>query len=167
MTDERSTEERGLTRLRLGYALRVADSASGDSVLSLQDRDGRLLMRLTLTSDGPVLEIESRSLAITSHGPLRLDCERMEINAERDVTIRAQHLRQEVREDAALAAGGLITTEGLAQHHRARLGDMTLRANDDVCLDGERVRLNSPQPARPVPPEDLAVALPVLPAAKR
>jgi hypothetical protein len=127
---------KALTRLRHGYSVAVSERAAAD-VVSLQAPDGRMLLRLVLTEAGPLVEIESQALSVKARGPLRFDCQRLEINAEEDVAIRA---------------GGALRAEAHAHHLEARLGDITLAANDDVCLDGERVRLNSPKPARKVLP---------------
>jgi hypothetical protein len=121
----RRPASKALTRLQHGYSLAVTRRAT-DDVLSLQSADGRMVLRLVLTQSGPLLEVQSQALSVSTRGPLRFDCQSLEINAEKDVAIRSA------------------------------LGDIKLHANDDVCLDGERVRLNSPRVASPVPPTPLA-----------
>ena len=42
-------------------------------------------------------------------------------------------------------AGGTIQTEAFSHRLESRTGDFEIEANDDVLLNGERVRLNSPR----------------------
>jgi hypothetical protein len=139
-----AVEPRAIARLRHGYVVRVEDSGSADTV-TLQADDGRLLLRIALTAEGPVLEVQSHALTVATRGSLRLDCQRFEVNAREEVAIRAQRLVQEVRGDIGSVAGGAITSEASAQSHRALAGDLALAAKDDVCVDGGTVRLNSPK----------------------
>ena len=42
----------------------------------------------------------------------------------------------------SLTAAGDLTTQGRTQTIVADLGDVKVKANDDVCLNGERVLVN-------------------------
>jgi len=131
---------------RAGYSLESLAGPRGD-VLSIKAPDGKIFLKITLLPEGPAVELQSVSLAVAASGDLSLDCRRLAINAEDGVAIRTGgDLVQAVQGDVRVAAGGIIDTEGHAQHLRARRGDVQLTANDDVALDGERVRLNSPKP---------------------
>ena len=105
-----------------GYGMVVADDRK---MLRLTAPDGRVCLQIVLGPDGPAVQLSAASLAIAADGDVSVDCERFHVNA-----------RQE------------IVTEAVAQHHRARLGGIDLVANDDVCLTGERVRLNDPRATR-------------------
>jgi hypothetical protein len=141
------------TLLRSGSGYVVAAERGPDAdVLTVSAPDGRLCLSIQLRPEGPLVEVQSQSLRLVSTGELRLDCERLTINAERQTSIQTGELRQVVGGDVSLRAGGVIDTEGHAQHLRARLGDLELTANDDVSLDGERVLLNTPKSAAPAWP---------------
>ena len=103
-------------------------------MLQLRAPDGRICLKITLTPSGPEVEIASAALSIATSGDVKVACERFAVDA---------------RGGIALRAGGDLETEGFAQRHRATRGDITLKANDDVTLDGERVRLNSPKDLSP------------------
>jgi hypothetical protein len=135
-------------RSRAGYTIRAASDAGGELV-TLRAPDGRLCLKIALLPDGPVVEAYGQSLRLASAGELRLDCERLAINVRQEATIQAGELRQTVAGDVRVSAGGAIESEASRQHLRARVGDIALEANDDVCLDGERVRLNSPKSLPP------------------
>ncbi|MCY1060896.1 MULTISPECIES: hypothetical protein [Nannocystis] len=130
---------------RAGYSLESLAGPRGD-VLSIKAPDGKIFLKISLLPEGPAVELQSVSLAVAASGDLSLDCRRLAIHAEDGVAIRTGgDLVQVAQGDVRVAAGGVIDTEGHAQHLRARRGDVQLTANDDVALDGERVRLNSPK----------------------
>ena len=118
-------------------------------MLSVIGQDGTVCLRMTLGKDGPVVEMRTRSFKLAATEELRLDCDRMEINANRQVSIRSASLEQTITDDIRVRAGGVIYSEAHAQRIEARLGDIELRANDDVALEGEQIRLNSPRPGQP------------------
>ena len=136
-----------------GYTVSSQDRGSdGAGILTITAPDGRLCLRVQLRPEGLVLDVEGQAIRLASAGQLRLDCDSLAISAAREVSIETGALRQVVGGDVSLQAGGVIDSEGHAQRLRARLGDIELAANDDVSLDGERVRLNSPKTAGPVWP---------------
>jgi hypothetical protein len=137
-----------------GYQVRSIESGAspGQDLMTVTAPDGRLCLSIALRPEGPVVEVYAESLRLASHGVLRLDCDRLEINAARETVLRTGALQQDVAGDVRTRAGGVVDVEAHAQHLRARLGDIELRANDDVSLDGERVLLNSPRPATRVAP---------------
>jgi hypothetical protein len=124
--------------LRSGYVVDVQDGA-GVETLSLQAPDGRLCLTIRLEPEGPVLEVSAAAVSVQAERELRLGCRRFEVEAEDDIVLRA---------------GGAVHTTGFEQKLEATGGDVHIEANDDVRVDGERVRLNSPY----APPADPAMA---------
>ena len=140
-----------LVRSRTGYRV-AAGRDSGHEELTVIAPDGRLCLRIRLLAEGPVIEVQSPSIHMVSTGALRLDCESLTVNAEREIALNAGgRLQQTARGDVRVQAGGAFDCEADAQRLWARLGDLTLEANDDVSLDGERVLLNSPKSVAPAP----------------
>jgi hypothetical protein len=119
VADEARTE----VTLRGGYRVETSESAA-DSRLDVYAPAGGIILRMRLLPEGPVLEIEGVSLSVATRGDLRLSAERLLLTA---------------RGDAEIACGGNLTL-------RAETGDVRIKANDDVRLDGERIALNSPDP---------------------
>jgi hypothetical protein len=152
-----------IATLASGYRL----TSSGPSVreqdlITLTAPDGRVCLSVALRPEGPLVELHAQSLSIASDGVLRLDCDRLEIQAPGGTSINTGSLVQDVAGDVRTRAGGVIDSEAHAQRLHARRGDVALLANDDVTLDGERVRLNSPREATLVPPGAPAPALPAI-----
>lgn len=135
-----------------GYQIRAFGDGDRE-LITVTAPDGRLCLSITLGAQGPVVEVHAQALRFASQGLLRLDCDRLEINAARDTTLRTGALVQEVAGEVRTRAGGAVDVEARSHRLCSRLGDIQLSANDDVSLDGERVLLNSPRPATPVAPE--------------
>jgi uncharacterized protein (DUF2345 family) len=131
-------------QLGSGYSLEVvaadAGSVGAHEQLVLTAGDGKICLRVTLGPDGPAVSIEAASLSIQSRGAMHL--------AGREVSIESE-------EGLRLRSGGAISIEAdqamslkaREQHLEATHGDVHVEANDDVRLDGERVRLNAPDAA--------------------
>jgi hypothetical protein len=98
--------ELALRPLRHGYAVSVEDGGSND-VLALRSEDGRIVLRIALTPQGPLLEVQSPSLTLSTSGTLRVDCERFEVNARQEVAIRGGQ-EVSVQSDQALRLDGDI-----------------------------------------------------------
>jgi hypothetical protein len=131
-----------------GYRV-AAQKVDGSDLVTVTAPDGQLCVSIRLSPDGPMVEVRSPSIRLVSSSELRLDCETLTVNARREAVLRTGKLQQIVDGDALLLVEGALEHEAREQRLRARLGDLQLTANDDVCLDGERVLLNSPKPAEP------------------
>lgn len=120
-----------------GYVLET-DVAPAAETLRILAPDGRICLKVTLTPEGPVLELSGVSLAVSAQRDIQIDCERLDIRARQALSLHTGG-------DLSLTASGELRSEALAQHHEATLGDLEMHANDDVMLHGERIRLNSPR----------------------
>lgn len=147
-----SEEESKLPALLHGYAVRVPQ---GDLV-EIVAPGGELCLSIRLGPTGPIVEIRAAALQVATQGDLVLDCNRFEVNARQNIAlISAGGIVQDAHGDVVIRADGEIASEADGQQHRARRGNVDIRAHDDVMLDGERVMLNGPR-AFAVPPVDLS-----------
>lgn len=133
-----------------GRWLEAELDGSGADVLRIRAADGQCVLTVRVTDEGPVLSF--------SGATLQLDARRLEIACE-DLSLR-------VGGTAAIDVGGSVDTRvaGRASHRidgdlhttarsmelAAHPGSITLEANDDVALKGERVLLNSDDPPMPL-----------------
>ncbi len=116
----------------------VVDVQAGPSeALRIVAPDGRVCVTIELTEKGPAVHIEAASLSVASRGPLALSARSVELAAEEDVVLRAGG-------DIKLTAEGKLTSTAFEQDLVATHGDVRIEANDDVRVEGERIRLNSP-----------------------
>ena len=141
MTTKKRASDRRVD-LHAGYALTLQGKDKKE--LRLEAPDGRLCLSIILTPEGPKVELVAAALSIATEGDVALACDTFEVAARQDIVLDAGG---EIR----ARADGPLRTEALAQQHRATLGNIELTANDDVSLEGERVRLNSPSTLSALP----------------
>lgn len=116
------------------YQLLLTRHADHES-LEVRDGAGAVTLSLQLTERGPVLRIEGAALVLQVSGELALEAEHLRLHGTRSVSLTAGG-------DLQLEAAGDLSSRARIQHIEATLGDVHVRANDDVRLDGERVRVN-------------------------
>ncbi len=117
-------EERIL--LRHGKLLQVTSEQEHDRVV-LIGKTGRIELTLEITESGAKVVVDAADLAIRAKNKVAVECDTFEVSARQFVARATQSATIEAP-DAAMHA-----TEG----------DLSLRANDDVKINGERVLLNS------------------------
>lgn len=105
------------------------------NILNLFSSDGRVSLSVHVTADGPVLRIGADRLTIQSEGDLTIDAPHLSLNSRRGITLSTGG-------DIDMAADGEIRTKGRSQTIDADPGDVRITANDDVRIDGERIRMN-------------------------
>jgi hypothetical protein len=113
----------------------VIEHREADDTLQLYGSDGRLTLTLRITPDGPVLLVEGADLAIRATGALAIDAQRVAIRGRDGVVLHSDG-------DTCVSAAGSLELTAERQQLRATRGDVSVYANDDVVLDGERVRMN-------------------------
>lgn len=105
--------------------------------------DGATELSVRLTREGPVLELRGASIEIEATRAVAVRCERFELAAREAVVIASGgELRETAAGDHALVVGGRSSTQAHAVAITARLGNVDVKANDDVELHGERIYLN-------------------------
>jgi hypothetical protein len=121
-----------------GYGLTV--HTNGGEKLELHAPDGRVCrvcLRVVLTKEGPMVELETASLSIVSHGSMHLAGRDVKIDAADALSIRSGG-------DVRIESLGDLSTKALSQTIEASRGEVRVKASDDVRVDGERIRLNAP-----------------------
>lgn len=112
--------------LRHGKLLQVTSEDEQDRVM-LIGKTGRIELTLEITESGAKLVLDATDVAIRAKNKVAVECDTFDV-AARQFTARATESVTIEAPDAAVHA-----TEG----------DLSLRANDDVKVNGERVLLNS------------------------
>jgi hypothetical protein len=121
--------------LASGFSLAVRPGAVES--LELKAPDGRVCVRIHLREGGPDVEIEAANLSVAARGALQLTAKDVSIAASGDFNVHAGGAM-------TLAAEGAVHLRGYDHHLESTHGDIHLDANDDVRVDGERIRLNAP-----------------------
>lgn len=112
-------------------ALTIED---GGRLLRLRAADGSTPMRIRITPEGPVLEVDG-ALAVRAGGALDLEGESVRIHSRSRLLLSADG-------DAAFRVRGDLLNRARTHDLRSELGDVKIAANDDVRINGERVLVN-------------------------
>ena len=107
----------------------------GEDVLSLAAADGKTTITLRVGPEGATIELGAAALAVRVEGDLAID-------AGRGVRCGRDGIDISSGGDLTIAAASRLETRASEQKLVATLGDMSLHANDDVKIDGERIRMN-------------------------
>ena len=105
------------------------------NLLNIVGADGQVSLSIHVTEDGPVMRIRGNTLTIQTEGNLSIDAKKVSIHS---------------REGTSLTTGGNFEIQAVGDiHSKARiqtitadLGNVDIKANDDVKMEGERIRLN-------------------------
>ena len=104
--------------LRDGGRLTLASSGGGD-VVEIRDESGLLQLRVRMTAEGPVLEVETV---------------RLSLRAADSIDIEARELNVTTEGSIGLSSGGDLRLSGNA--------DVRVDANGEVRVTGETIYLN-------------------------
>ena len=115
-------------------SIRVAQSnAEGDlsDLLEIRSATGELELAIEVGPTGPRLRVRAVDIELCAEKTLTMRCETLEVTA---------------RGAASIAAGALLALAGDDVRVQAETGEVAIRANDDVDVRGERIRLNCDDP---------------------
>ncbi|WP_394830337.1 hypothetical protein LVJ94_27900 [Pendulispora rubella] len=126
-TLSKSLETWGTVALPSGRSLEVTRAGEHET-LRVVGSSGRVELTVHLTDAGPKLVFEAADIELHAANSVSVQCERFDVHARDEARIVAHHASVE-------------TTAG----------DIALRANDNVVVVGEQIRLNCDKPDE-VPP---------------
>jgi len=109
-----------------GRELTVKLGEGADSIL-VRSPSGDVELAIEIGPDGPRLKVRAVDI---------------ELVADKRLSMRCEELNVTVGGTATIQAGGVTTITGKDVHIDAPRGELSLRANDDVDVRGERIRLN-------------------------
>lgn len=139
------TERRRSVRIELGSgrSVDVEEGGSEDSVtIACPVPGGTVELRVRLTDEGPVLEVDAASLQLRSP-EIALEGERVRIAATEDIELDAGgSIAQRATGDHVVEAVGRSSHHARSVRVESELGNIDLEANDDVVVRGERIKLN-------------------------
>ncbi|PIE66989.1 MAG: hypothetical protein CSA23_06265 [Deltaproteobacteria bacterium] len=129
-----NTADKKIVTLVAKQKLMIEDHQASN-VLKILDSNGKISLSIQITEDGPVLKLGGGALTITTEGNLAIDAESVSIHGRKEMALTTEG-------NFHIEASGGIHSKAQAQLITADLGDIDIKANDDVKLDGERIRLN-------------------------
>ncbi len=117
----------GTLRLGSGRSVAVVE-VSGEERVEIRAATGEMLVCVRLTEQGAVFSVSGASLEVTAAKSLSLSAENVRVTAGRQLSLEAGEIQRLTARDVEI---------------EAKPGAVSIRANDDVDIVGERVRLNS------------------------
>jgi hypothetical protein len=130
-------------RFDSGRSIAVETTAPGDDHITVRGTSGAVELEVTLTDKGPVLHFRAAEIQLQASGRLSVDCEELDVRAPGGITQQTDgDLLQVVRGDASIAVKGDLSIAAAETEIRSARGDVRVKANDDVLINGERVKLN-------------------------
>jgi hypothetical protein len=118
-----------------GCTLVVRRDAPQCATVSLST-EGAQALQIRVTENGIALTLQGTNLVLQTTGKLCIDADELELRGRSGVTIATPG-------NIALTAAGRIAAHAEEHVVTATLGSIELTANDDVALNGERIRLNT------------------------
>ena len=120
--------------LGLGWSAVLKSKSRGAILRLVHPGQESVAVEITITAKGPVIRACAAALEIESATDISARCGRFTVDARESVTLRAPEITQQ--------ASCALRAEGRSIELDAKAGDMRIHANDDVVMDGERIRLN-------------------------
>jgi hypothetical protein len=114
-------------------------------LLEIINPSGQVELQVKITDQGPVLVFNHAKLALTNSGDVDLQCQNLSLKASGRLKMMSGasfeqrvsgSYNVQVRDDASMKAQSIELD--------AELGELALKANDDVALNGLRVLMNVP-----------------------
>ena len=118
---------RTTTTFENGYRL-LTDPRPGAPTLRLIDPAGSVRVVIRMTEAGAEIDLTGEAVNVVARQRLTLDAPEIDIKADRELRLRSN--------------GDLDQSADRHLRLQTDRGDIHLAANDDVRLDGERVKLN-------------------------
>lgn len=111
--------------------------------IRILDKNKQVQLTITLKDHGLIIDINAAQLNINAEEELNLTGKKINIKATDQLNIKsAGNLVQQIDKDALTEVGGTNKMLAAVQKITATSGEVVLKANDDIKLNGERVKLN-------------------------
>jgi len=129
--------------MKSGRQVQASDSAD-EELLVIHNPQGEVELTVRFTEAGPVLNFSAAAVNLQTPGELKIDCGKLKVNSADAIELSsAGDMVQVVNGDANTHIQGKSLFEAHTVNVKSRRGNINVKANDDVCIDGERVKLNS------------------------
>ena len=131
MTEDRLTQTLEL----VGDQRLVVQNNAESSLLRIIGPDGKVSLAIHVTEHGHAVRLESSAIQIEAQGELSLNAEHVSIHGRKSLSLSSDG-------NVSLDTPGDIHSDARSHKITARLGNVDIKANDDVTIDGERIRMN-------------------------
>jgi phage gp45-like len=109
--EQEETVEHREVFLRDGRTLVVSDEGN-DQLVEIRNESGMLEVRIKLTAEGPVLQMESVRLQLKASEAVEIESKRVEIKATEQLALEGKAIEVHADEDLELEADGEVRVVG-------------------------------------------------------
>lgn len=121
-----------------GHTLAI-DRKPGTERLEIVSNQGQVMLTIEMTPKGPVLKFHGASISVHTDGELTLDAKHLNLQGRQSVNILSG-------DELNLDAKGPARSKASVHQITAADGDVNIKANDDVRINGERCMVNCDKP---------------------
>jgi hypothetical protein len=140
---EATTESTTPVQLPSGRSIEWYALEDGAEHLRIRGIDGDVELEVVLTESGPRLRFRAADIALEADGKVQVDCDEFHVRSRGDIVHEAAgNMGESVAGNAVTVVRGDLRMSARTAGVRATRGDVRLKANDDVKLEGERIKLN-------------------------
>lgn len=145
-TQQLHTEERKSELLRISFSsgrVLEIDLTREEELLHIIGSTGEVELKIRMTPEGPVLCFEAASLSLLGTNKVSVASRHISLKASDRITMETSgDMVCTVDGDHNSKIIGDMNCEARIQNITARLGNVNVKANDDVKLNGERIMMN-------------------------
>ena len=110
-TEEEVGEEEREVYLRDGRRLVIGEQ-DGNQLVEIRSESGMLELRIKLTEEGPVLQMESARLSLKASEAVEIESRRVEIKATEQLTLQGAEVEVKAEQDVDVKAEGEVRVVG-------------------------------------------------------
>jgi hypothetical protein len=138
-----ASSDAGHAQLASGRTLEWQAGDGGAEHVRVRGVSGEIELDVVLGEDGPRLRLKAAALALEAEGRVEVECDEFHVRAKSNIVHEAGgNMGENVAGNAVTVVGGDLRMTARTAGMRASRGDVRLKANDDVKLEGERIKLN-------------------------
>lgn len=113
----------------------IVENEASHNLLRIVSPEGMVSLSIRVTPAGPILHFGGTGLMIQADGDLAVKANRIALHGNEGVAITSGG-------DAFIDVAGDLHSKARIQNITADLGNVNVKANDDVKINGERVLVN-------------------------
>ena len=111
--------------------------------LELKNDSGDIYLNIDMTSHGPQVTIKAGILSITSNQEMHIESNLVKIRAKEKLILESEgDFVETIKGNKNVNIEGISNNKALIQNLIANLGNVNIKANDDLRLDGEKILIN-------------------------
>lgn len=133
---------RELAPFENGYRI-IVDERPNQERIQIANGLGKVEITIIMSAAGPVIRLSGSTIELQAKEQLSLVSPKISLCAEEEIHLHTKgDFKQLVEGDLQQVVSGNADRSAQVQHLVSALGDVNIKANDNVKLDGERIKLN-------------------------